>query len=127
MAVYDPRSPKSLAHSGTFNNNTLTMHVGYVGLGKIWTSEVAVAFNEFGDRFREELQRVSPRHEDECHKSGSIERDPLFGERHDGDHVRRRYRGELGFEGSFLYGDDGGWVLAYEEGEYGFDPGDAEE
>jgi len=59
MAVYDPRSPKSLAHSGTFNNNTLAMHVGYVGLNQIWTPEVAVAFNEFGDGFREDLQKVS--------------------------------------------------------------------
>jgi glutamate-1-semialdehyde 2,1-aminomutase len=59
MAVYDPRSPKSLAHSGTFNNNTLAMHVGHVGLSRIWKPEVAVAFNEFGDRFREDLQRVS--------------------------------------------------------------------
>jgi glutamate-1-semialdehyde 2,1-aminomutase len=59
MAVYDPRSLKSLAHSGTFNNNTLAMHVGYVGLSRIWTPGVAVAFNAFGDRFREDLQRVA--------------------------------------------------------------------
>jgi glutamate-1-semialdehyde 2,1-aminomutase len=59
MSVYDPRSPKSLAHSGTFNNNTLAMHVGYVGLSQIWTPEVAVEFNKFGDRFREDLQKVA--------------------------------------------------------------------
>lgn len=59
MAVYDPRSPKSLAHSGTFNNNTLVMHAGYVGLKSIWTPEVAVEFNEMGDLFRVKLQEVT--------------------------------------------------------------------
>jgi len=59
MAVYDPRSLKSLVHSGTFNNNALAMRVGYVGLSRIWAPEVAVAFNAFGDRFREDLQRVA--------------------------------------------------------------------
>jgi glutamate-1-semialdehyde 2,1-aminomutase len=48
-----------LAYSGTFNNNTLAMHVGYVGLSQIWTPEVTVAFNAFGDRFREDLQRIA--------------------------------------------------------------------
>lgn len=59
MAVYDPRSPGSLAHSGTFNNNTLVMHAGFVGLSKIWKPQVAIEFNELGDYFREELRRVS--------------------------------------------------------------------
>lgn len=59
MAVYDPRSPRSLAHSGTFNNNTLAMHVGYVGLSQIWTPEVAVKFNSLGDAFRADLQEAA--------------------------------------------------------------------
>lgn len=59
MAVYDPRSPDSLAHSGTFNNNTLVMHAGFVGLSEIWKPEVAVQFNQLGDYFRAELERVS--------------------------------------------------------------------
>lgn len=59
MAVYDPRSPRSLAHSGTFNNNTLAMHAGHVGLSQIWTPEVALTFNKFGDSFREALQRAA--------------------------------------------------------------------
>jgi glutamate-1-semialdehyde 2,1-aminomutase len=42
MAIYDPRSPNSLADSGTFNNNTLVMHAGYIGLSEIWKPEVAV-------------------------------------------------------------------------------------
>ena len=59
MAVYDPRSPTSLAHSGTFNNNTLAMNAGYTGLSEIWTPDTAIEFNKMGDSFRESLQRVA--------------------------------------------------------------------
>jgi glutamate-1-semialdehyde 2,1-aminomutase len=59
MAVYDPRSSSSLAHSGTFSNNTLAMHAGYTGMNEIWTPEVAVAINKVGDEFREKLKKVS--------------------------------------------------------------------
>ncbi|KAH8771079.1 putative glutamate-1-semialdehyde 2,1-aminomutase [Diaporthe sp. PMI_573] len=59
MAVYDPRSPGAVAHSGTFNNNTMTMHVGHAGLSKILTPEVNVAFNEKGDKYRQKLQEVT--------------------------------------------------------------------
>ena len=59
MAVYDPRSPSSLAHSGTFNNNTLVMYAGFTGLSEIWKPEVAVDFNQLGDYFRTELERVA--------------------------------------------------------------------
>lgn len=59
MSVYDPRSPNSLAHSGTFNNNTLVMHAGFIGLSEIWKPEVAIEFNQLGDYLRTKLQRVS--------------------------------------------------------------------
>jgi glutamate-1-semialdehyde 2,1-aminomutase len=59
MRVYDPRVPGSLPHSGTFNNNTLVMSVGKVALGKVYTPEVCVGFNEKGDRFRERLREVA--------------------------------------------------------------------
>ncbi|KAF2709559.1 PLP-dependent transferase [Pleomassaria siparia CBS 279.74] len=49
MAVYDPRDEKALAHSGTFNNNALSMVAGYTGLKEVYTSEAA----------RERLQEVS--------------------------------------------------------------------
>lgn len=58
MSVYDPRHANSLAHSGTFNNNTLAMHAGHVGLSEIWTPSVAVEFNKLGDSFRAKLQAV---------------------------------------------------------------------
>jgi glutamate-1-semialdehyde 2,1-aminomutase len=59
MAVYDPRSPTSLGHSGTFNNNTLVMNAGFIGLSEIWRPEIAVEFNKIGDSFRESVQRVA--------------------------------------------------------------------
>lgn len=58
MAVYDPRSPSSLAHSGTFNNNTLAMHAGHAGLSQVYTPEVAISLNKIGDAFRASLQKV---------------------------------------------------------------------
>jgi glutamate-1-semialdehyde 2,1-aminomutase len=59
MRVYDPRVEGALAHSGTFNNNTLAMCAGAVVLREVYTPEVCVAFNERGDRFRERLVEVA--------------------------------------------------------------------
>ncbi|KAK3368001.1 pyridoxal phosphate-dependent transferase [Podospora didyma] len=59
MAVYDPRETGGLAHSGTFNNNTMTMHAGYAGLREVFTPEVAAAFRERGDLFHERLVQVA--------------------------------------------------------------------
>lgn len=58
MSVYDPRVQKSLAHSGTFNNNTLAMHAGYAGLHDVYTPEVCVEFTKLGDSFREKLNEA---------------------------------------------------------------------
>jgi len=57
--VYDPRVEGALAHSGTFNNNTLAMCVGHAGLTEVFTGEVCVEFNGKGDRFRERLAEVA--------------------------------------------------------------------
>ncbi|KXX80418.1 Beta-phenylalanine transaminase [Madurella mycetomatis] len=59
MAVYDPRVEGALAHSGTFNNNTLVMRAGLAGLGDVYKPEVCVRFNETGDKFRERLREVT--------------------------------------------------------------------
>lgn len=59
MSVYDPRVPGYLSHSGTFNNNTLTMSTGYVGLAKVYTPEVCIEFNAGGDAFVARLQEVT--------------------------------------------------------------------
>lgn len=49
MAVYDPRADAAVAHSGTFNNNTLVTHCGYAGLSKVYTPAVAEEFTKMGD------------------------------------------------------------------------------
>ncbi|OQV01287.1 hypothetical protein CLAIMM_06670 [Cladophialophora immunda] len=59
MSVYDPRNRDALAHSGTFNNNTMAMYAGYAGLAKVLTPEVNIAFNSLGDAFREKLRKVT--------------------------------------------------------------------
>ncbi|KAF2092580.1 glutamate-1-semialdehyde aminotransferase [Rhizodiscina lignyota] len=58
MSVYDPRQPGSLAHSGTFNNNTLAMHAGYAGLHDVYKPEVCEEFSKNGDAFREKLNKA---------------------------------------------------------------------
>ena len=49
MAQFDPSQPNALPHAGTFNNNTLTMTAGVVGLMEIYTPEVCVAHNARGE------------------------------------------------------------------------------
>ncbi|EED16607.1 aminotransferase class III, putative [Talaromyces stipitatus ATCC 10500] len=59
MAGFDPRLIGSISHSGTFNNNTLVTHVGYIGLTTVFTPETAKAFTEAGNTFREQLNEVT--------------------------------------------------------------------
>lgn len=56
MVVYDPRHEGSLAHSGTFQNNTLMLNAGYAGLADVYTPHAAIALSTSGDRLRTELQ-----------------------------------------------------------------------
>ena len=58
MAKFDPRLGKTaLPHSGTFNNNVLSMAAGIAGF-KILTPEVIVRMNNLGDRLRGGLVAV---------------------------------------------------------------------
>lgn len=59
MAVYDPRAKNSVAHSGTFNNNTLVTHAGYAGLSKVYTSSIADEFTERGNKLLARLEEVT--------------------------------------------------------------------
>ena len=59
MARLDPRDPEALVHSGTFNNNVLTMAAGFAGLSKVLTPEATIALNQAGDRLRERLQQAA--------------------------------------------------------------------
>ena len=61
MARLDPRDPNSFTHSGTFNNNVLTMAAGLAGLEKVLTPEATVRLNESGDRLRARLQGAAER------------------------------------------------------------------
>ena len=53
MRRFDPTTPDSLVHSGTYNNNALTMAAGVAGLRDIYTREACVELNARGDRLRE--------------------------------------------------------------------------
>ncbi|MGJ7499764.1 aspartate aminotransferase family protein [Variovorax sp. ZT5P49] len=57
MALFDPRTG-SLAHSGTFNNNVLTMAAGYAGLTKLFTPKAAGALAERGEAMRARLNAL---------------------------------------------------------------------
>lgn len=59
MAVFDPRVPRALPHSGTFNNNTVTMRAGYAGLKHVYTPQVAKELNDRGQALLEKLEAVS--------------------------------------------------------------------
>jgi len=57
MALFDPRTGP-LAHSGTFNNNVMTMAAGYAGLTKLFTPEAAGALAERGEALRARLNAL---------------------------------------------------------------------
>jgi glutamate-1-semialdehyde 2,1-aminomutase len=57
MALFDPRTGP-LAHSGTFNNNVLTMAAGHAGLTKLFTPEAAGALAARGDTMRQRLNTL---------------------------------------------------------------------
>ena len=54
MALFDPRSGP-LAHSGTFNNNVVTMAAGHAGLTRLFTPDAAGALAARGTALRERL------------------------------------------------------------------------
>ncbi|CAG8007181.1 unnamed protein product [Penicillium salamii] len=58
MDVFNPLTPGTLNHSGTFQNNTLMLHAGYAGLSDVYTPEVVQLFNAQGDELRQRLQKA---------------------------------------------------------------------
>jgi len=54
MALFDPRSGP-LAHSGTFNNNVVTMAAGHAGLTRLFPPEAAAALAARGAALRDRL------------------------------------------------------------------------
>jgi glutamate-1-semialdehyde 2,1-aminomutase len=55
MERFNPARSDAFPHSGTYNNNVLTMAAGCAGLGEVFTPEAAVALNASGDRLRDRL------------------------------------------------------------------------
>lgn len=58
MARYDARTPGSLPHAGTFNNNVLSMAAGAAGLDEVFTPDAAAELFDRGERLRAELNAV---------------------------------------------------------------------
>jgi glutamate-1-semialdehyde 2,1-aminomutase len=56
MELFDPRSPRHLHHSGTFNGNLMTMAAGCVTLDLLTHSEIE-RINTLGERLAEGLRR----------------------------------------------------------------------
>jgi glutamate-1-semialdehyde 2,1-aminomutase len=61
MDLLDPSRPDALLHSGTYNNNVLTMAAGVAGLTKVLTPDVVATFNAQGDELRENLNAIARR------------------------------------------------------------------
>ena len=59
MARFDPRLPNFVPHAGTFNNNTLSMAIGYVAMSEIFTAERAIALNGRGEALRARLNTLA--------------------------------------------------------------------
>ena len=55
MAVYDPTRAGALAHSGTFQNNTLTLHAALAALERVYGPERAAPHSARGDALRARL------------------------------------------------------------------------
>ena len=58
MARFEPDGPDSLFHSGTFNNDVMTMAGGYAGLSEVLSAEALDRLNARGDKLREDLNAV---------------------------------------------------------------------
>jgi glutamate-1-semialdehyde 2,1-aminomutase len=63
MNQFDPSRPKALPHAGTFNNNTLTMMAGHVGITEVFTPEACVALNERGEALKARLNKMFISHQ----------------------------------------------------------------
>ncbi|MFM9848110.1 MAG: aspartate aminotransferase family protein [Hyphomicrobiaceae bacterium] len=55
MSRFDPAAGGSFVHSGTYNNNSLTMAAGVAGLRDVYTPEACADLNSRGDRLRDRL------------------------------------------------------------------------
>jgi glutamate-1-semialdehyde 2,1-aminomutase len=61
MDRFDPRRSDVLPHSGTYNNNVLTLAAGIAGLTRAYTPEAATELNARGDALRVRLNAICER------------------------------------------------------------------
>lgn len=62
MRRFDPSQPDALPHSGTYNNNVLTMAAGVAGLSEVFTPQAADALTETGETLKARLNALGERH-----------------------------------------------------------------
>jgi glutamate-1-semialdehyde 2,1-aminomutase len=62
MSVFDSHRPGALVHSGTFNNNVLSMSAGMLAMGEIFDDTAAEALRKRGDGLRDALNAVCTKH-----------------------------------------------------------------
>lgn len=71
MDMLEPGKPGGVYHSGTYNNNVVTMSTAITTLEKVWTSEVAQELWDNGVWLREELNTLSAKMGSTLHVSGT--------------------------------------------------------
>jgi glutamate-1-semialdehyde 2,1-aminomutase len=62
MGRFDPARPDAIPHSGTYNNNVLTMAAGVAGLSKVFTAAAADALSASGERLKTRLNAIGDRY-----------------------------------------------------------------
>jgi glutamate-1-semialdehyde 2,1-aminomutase len=62
MSVFDSHKPGALVHSGTFNNNVLSMSAGMLAMGEIFDDSAAEALRKRGDGLRDALNAICAKH-----------------------------------------------------------------
>ena len=70
MDLFDAHRPGALIHSGTFNNNVMTMAGGLVAMGDIFSSEAADALFTLGEALRMRLNAQCEKHRVEMQFTG---------------------------------------------------------
>ncbi|MCJ7871293.1 aminotransferase class III-fold pyridoxal phosphate-dependent enzyme [Phaeobacter sp. J2-8] len=70
MDMFDPSKPGSVSHSGTFNNNVMTMRAGLVGLTEVYTRDEAERLTQMGDAFRDRLNAIIAEFDAPFHVTG---------------------------------------------------------
>jgi glutamate-1-semialdehyde 2,1-aminomutase len=58
MAIFDPGAADGLSHSGTFNNNTITMSAGLAAVREVLTPAALTELNARGERLRAAITRI---------------------------------------------------------------------